>query len=171
MYGVVTFFDRSFQNVPLHLLLAADAVLQPPNCLATTRVWASARSLATTCAITIVFFSCGYLDVSVPHVRLPLTGCQAFNLAGCPIRISRYQRLFAPTPGFSQLITSFIASESQGIHRLPFFTFLLYVRFFLQICISQHVKDLLLSFIIFSYRYKLRVLLSSLSTLSFSSSN
>ena len=33
-------------------------------------VWANARSLATTSAITIVFFSSGYLDVSVPRVRL-----------------------------------------------------------------------------------------------------
>ena len=44
----------------------------------------------------------------------------AFNRSGFPIRISRDQGLFAPTPGFSQLITSFVASESQGIHRLPF---------------------------------------------------
>ena len=47
-----------------------------------------------------------------------------FHRPGCPIRISRRQGLFAPQPGFSQLITSFIASESQGIHRLPFFYFL-----------------------------------------------
>ena len=31
-------------------------------------VWTNPRSLATTCGITFVFFSCGYLDVSVPHV-------------------------------------------------------------------------------------------------------
>ena len=43
-----------------------------------------------------------------------------FNQPGCPIRKSWNQRLFAPTPGLSQLITSFFASESQGIHRLPF---------------------------------------------------
>ena len=43
---------------------------------------------------------------------------------GCPIRISTDQRLFAPPRGFSQLITSFVASESQGIHRSPFFAFL-----------------------------------------------
>ena len=49
---------------------------------------------------------------------------QAFNLPGCPIRKSGDQRLFASTPSLSQLITSFIASESQGIHRLPFLTFL-----------------------------------------------
>ena len=52
-----------------------------------------------------------------------LTEWQAFSLPGCPIRISRDQGLFAPPPGFSQLITSFVASESQGIHRLPLLTF------------------------------------------------
>ena len=51
------------------------------------------------------------------------TGWQAFNLPGCPIRKSGDQRLFASTPSLSQLITSFIASESQGIHRLPLLTF------------------------------------------------
>ena len=52
-----------------------------------------------------------------------LAGWQAFNLPGCPIRTSRDQGIFAPPPGFSQLITSFVASESQGIHRLPLLTF------------------------------------------------
>ena len=42
---------------------------------------------------------------------------------GCPIRKSRDQRIFAPTPGLSQLITSFIASVSQGIRHAPFVTF------------------------------------------------
>ena len=35
-------------------------------------VWADPRSLATTCGIIIIFSSYGYLDVSVPHVRLPV---------------------------------------------------------------------------------------------------
>ena len=86
----------------------------------TSPVWALARSLATTCAIIVIFFSCGYLDVSVPHVRSLLTVWLAFNQPGCPIRISWDQGLFAPPPSFSQLITSFVATESQGIHRLPF---------------------------------------------------
>ena len=34
------------------------------------------------------------------------------------------QRLFAPTHGLSQLITSFIASVSQGIRHAPFPTFI-----------------------------------------------
>src|SRR5574344_1518911 len=33
---------------------------------------------------------------------------------GCPIRTFRDQGLFAPPPDFSQLITSFFASESHG---------------------------------------------------------
>ena len=49
---------------------------------------------------------------------------------GCPIRIFTDQRLFAPPRNFSQLITSFIVSESQGIPRTPLLTFfyLLYLQ-------------------------------------------
>lgn len=43
-----------------------------PNIAVTTLVWASPRSLATTYGITIVLFSYGYLDVSVPRVRFPV---------------------------------------------------------------------------------------------------
>ena len=39
---------------------------------ATISVWAAPRSLATTYGITFVFFSYGYLDVSVPRVRSTL---------------------------------------------------------------------------------------------------
>eukprot|EP00495_Collosphaeridae_sp_1-RS-2012_P007300 TRINITY_DN7014_c0_g1_i1.p1 TRINITY_DN7014_c0_g1~~TRINITY_DN7014_c0_g1_i1.p1 ORF type:complete len:69 (+),score=12.42 TRINITY_DN7014_c0_g1_i1:91-297(+) len=41
-----------------------------PNKSVNSLVWASARSLAATSAITIVFYSSGYLDVSVLRVRL-----------------------------------------------------------------------------------------------------
>ena len=40
-----------------------------PGHAVTPPVWATPRSLATTCGITVVFSSCGYLDVSVPRVR------------------------------------------------------------------------------------------------------
>ena len=52
--------------------------------------------------------------------------CHSFRMTGCPIRKSSDQRLFAPTRSLSQLITSFIASESQGIRHAPFFTFLIH---------------------------------------------
>ena len=42
-----------------------------PGDASTTPVWAPPLSLATTRGITVVLFSCGYLDVSVPRVRLP----------------------------------------------------------------------------------------------------
>ena len=41
-----------------------------PKDAVTSLVWAIPCSLATTYGITIVFFSYGYLDVSVPRVRL-----------------------------------------------------------------------------------------------------
>ena len=41
---------------------------------------------------------------------------------GCPIRISEGPRVFAPRLGFSQLVTSFLASESLGIPPAPLFT-------------------------------------------------
>jgi hypothetical protein len=39
---------------------------------------------------------------------------------GCPIRTSRDRRSLASPPGFSQRATSFIASQCQGIHQMPF---------------------------------------------------
>ena len=39
---------------------------------------------------------------------------------GCPIRTSAGQWVFAPRRGFSQLVASFVASESLGILHAPF---------------------------------------------------
>ena len=54
----------------------------------------------------------------------PLIRCHTFRVAGSPIRTPADLRLFAPPRGFSQLVTSFVASESQGIPRTPFLDFL-----------------------------------------------
>ena len=75
----------------------------------------------------------------------------AFNQPGYPIRISRDQRLFAPPPSFSQLITSFFASESLGIHRLPFFYFFILTSQF-SYTIIQSLHDTV-GFFIFSSFY------------------
>ena len=88
-----------------------------------------------------------------------------FRMTGCPIRRSADQRLCAPPRGFSQLVTSFIASESLGIRRAPFltsgaahpltgrraYTFgclrastaRTYARFSFLYCLSHHVIELL----------------------------
>ena len=84
-----------------------------------TLVLAPPLSLATTYGITIVFFSCRYLDVSVPyvsphytyHAMIPAFLSQVSSL----IRISTDLWLFAPPRSFSQLVTSFIGSWYQGI--------------------------------------------------------
>ena len=52
-----------------------------------------------------------------------------FSILGFPIRKSADQFVFANTRSLSQLITSFIASESQGIPRVPFLTFFYACRF------------------------------------------
>ena len=71
-----------------------------------------------------VFSSSGYLDVSVPRVRPSKIAVPESPPAGCPIRKSAHQRVFAPTRGLSQLVTSFVASESLGILHAPFSPFL-----------------------------------------------
>ena len=58
-----------------------------------------------------------------PALASNQVGWHSFRMPGCPIRKSSDQRSFAPTRSLSQLITSFIASESQGIRHAPLFTF------------------------------------------------
>ena len=47
-------------------------------------VWAPPRSLAATWGITVVFSSCGYLDVSVPRVRPHFRGYRTSLCGGLP---------------------------------------------------------------------------------------
>ncbi len=101
--------------------------------------WASPLSLAATNGISVDFFSCRYLDVSVPRVRLFTLWVQVkiprYQIYLSSLSIERlvlkinlvagwvapfgnpglYGRL-SPHPGLSQTATSFIASYRQGIH-------------------------------------------------------
>ena len=71
-------------------------------------------------------FPAGTKMFQFPALASCYARCHSFRMPGCPIRKSSDQRLFAPTRSLSQLITSFIASESQGIRHAPFFTFLIH---------------------------------------------
>ena len=62
---------------------------------------------------------CCFLFLQVLRCFSSLRWPPPFRIPGCPIRRSAGQGLFAPRRGFSQLITSFVASESQGIHQTP----------------------------------------------------
>ena len=61
-------------------------------------VWALPVSLATTQGIIIIFFSSGYLDVSVPRVGSLLLVWCTFSTTGCPIRKSRDISLVCSSP-------------------------------------------------------------------------
>ena len=82
-------------------------------------VWPLPRSLATTCGISVDFFSSPYLDVSVQAVSLIYLWIQ-YMMYGLlhtdfSIRKSADQWIFAPPRSLSQLIASFIGSQCQGI--------------------------------------------------------
>lgn len=92
---------------------------QPEPRYARIPVWAPPRSLAATGGIVVTFSSCGYLDVSVPRVRLRNLRMTGSLPPGCPIRTSAGQCAFATRRSFSQLVTSFFASRSLGILHAP----------------------------------------------------
>ena len=98
------------------------AVLQPPGRRNAPGLGSSPFARHYLGNSYIGFFSSGYLDVSVPPVG---DGCPstASRQLGCPIRIPADQRLFAAPHSFSQLTTSFIASECPGIHTCALLTF------------------------------------------------
>ena len=82
LYGTFTLYGSNF-HYDSSSFYNQTSQSYNPDIAATTSVWANARSLATTCAITFVFFSCGYLDVSVPHVCLPF-GMSYLQYDGLP---------------------------------------------------------------------------------------
>ena len=129
-YGGLTLYAGASQRLPIRITPDNAGPTTPRHLR--TAVWAPPLSLATTRGIIIIFSSSGYLDVSVPRVR-PAEhtpgGPDPHGSVGCPIRIPRDQRSLAPPPGFSQLATSFLASDSLGIPRAPFFRFLALDRY------------------------------------------
>ena len=83
--------------------------------------WPGPRSLVTTNGVSVDVLSSGYLDISVYRVCFTIL-CIQIEMTlrpGFPIRISADQSLLAAPHGFSQRVTSFIASQRQGIHQMP----------------------------------------------------
>ena len=112
------FPDRSARSVRYY-----GVVLQPRSCRNTRGLGSSpfARHYwgNHVCFLFLRVLRC----FSSPRWPPNLIGCHPFRMTGCPIRKSADQRSFAPPRGLSQLITSFVASESQGIRHAPFLTF------------------------------------------------
>jgi hypothetical protein len=114
-------YSRTTSSITRTGLSPTKARLSKRFRLSQNRHWPGPRSLATTNGVSVDVLSSGYLDVSVPRVRLAIL-CIQMTIplrVGFPIRKSTDQRLFAPTRSLSQRTTSFIASQRQGIHRMP----------------------------------------------------
>ena len=79
--------------------------------------WPGPRSLVTTNGVSVDVLSSSYLDISVRWVCLPCGINQ--NGLGFPIRKSADQSLLTAPHSLSQRVTSFIASQRQGIHQMP----------------------------------------------------
>ena len=149
-YRTITVYGPIFQRVLLTKFLATSWSYNP-NIAVTTLVWANPRSLATTRGIINLFsLPTGTKMFQFPALASCYARCHSFRMTGCPIRKSSDQRLFAPARSLSQLITSFIASESQGIRHAPLLTFFqtFYSRTgigsriasFYQYCVLEHVR-------------------------------
>ena len=118
-------YGCTFQNILLTNFLATAWSYNPTHAV-TWMVWAVPRSLATTGGIIHLFsLPAGTKMFQFPALASIIDGCYLFKVTGCPIRRFTDQGLFAPPRDLSQLITSFIASESQGIRHAPFPTFLI----------------------------------------------
>ena len=110
-YGALTLSSRPSHAV---LLASSDRDVCPQPRRINPPVWPPPRSLATTCGISVDFFSSPYLDVSVqavPSVYL----CVQYTVhelshADCSIRTSADRCLLATPRSFSQLVTSFFGS-------------------------------------------------------------
>ncbi len=82
------------------------------------------NSLAATFGISVDFSSSGYLDVSVPGLPPVAMYSQqdTCNARGFPHSEIPDSKGYYPNLGLSQVITSFIASDCQGIHRVRLVT-------------------------------------------------
>ena len=108
MYGVITHYDQAFHPVPLSPHQSAGP-----------------RSLVATRGVSIDFFSSGYLDISVPRVRLATLYIQVAippKRWVSPFGHPRIKACLSAPRGFSQTSTSFIAFCRQGIHRVRLVT-------------------------------------------------
>ena len=121
VYGTITLCRASSQKLQLRICIIMS-VLQPRCCRNNTGLgsYAFARHYLRNhyCFLFLCLLRC-FSSAGLRFLHY------TFSIVGFPIRISADHVLFANPRSFSQLITSFIASESQGNPRVPFLTFFL----------------------------------------------
>ena len=118
-YGAVTLCGGDFQRLPLRELWQSRGPITPP--LPKQRRFGLLPFRSPLLGESRLFSSPAGTKMFQFPAFACLAACRAFNAAGFPIRTPADQRSFAPTRGFSQLVASFIASWSLGIHHTPLF--------------------------------------------------
>ena len=118
-----------FPEHSAHQLSCHDVVLQPHTCRNMGGLGCSPFARQYWGNHCLFSFPAGTKMFQFPALAFHIVEWYLFKVPGCPIRKSADQRSFAPTRSLSQLITSFIASESQGIRHVPLLTF----------CLTDHV--------------------------------
>src|SRR5699024_8870212 len=118
-YGAITLYGAPSQALPVSRIRIMRA-LQPRRCRNSTGLGSSrfARHYSGN--------HCYFLFLRVLRCfsspGSPPCGYHASSMVGCPIRTPADQLLFADPRRLSQLIASFVASESLGIPHTPLFT-------------------------------------------------
>ena len=134
-YRAITVSGRTFQIVLLTRCLATSRSYNPASAVTDNGLGSSpfARHYwGNHCLFSV---PAGTKMFQFPALASIIDGWYLFKVPGCPIRKSADRRSFAPPRGLSQLITSFIASESQGIRHAPLLTFLVtFTHIFLNMC-------------------------------------
>ncbi len=129
-YGAITRYGTTFQWLPVRSCSNVVA-LQPRHRRNGTGLgWSDfARRYSRNhyCFLLLRVLRC----FSSPG--LPPCGYYIFNIVGCPIRIPADQLVCANPRSFSQLIASFIASESLGIPHTLLFSLLCYLSFLMSL--------------------------------------
>ena len=128
MYRTITFYGATFQMQFHYIYVFHVTVLQPSSSTPLEFGLFPVRSPLLRKSLNCFLFLRVLRCFSSPGS--PPFGYPVFNGMGFPIRKSTDHKSFAPPRSLSQLITSFIASESQGIHHTPLFAFVSSISFF-----------------------------------------
>ena len=122
VYGTITPYGPTFQmGSTTHA--ESTSWSYNPGRAETLPVWAVPSSLATTRGITTCFLFLQVLRCFSSLGWHPSQGIPASPGWVAPFGNPRITGYYAPPRGLSQPIASFVASESQGIHRTPLVTF------------------------------------------------
>ena len=128
-YWTITVYGHIFQSVLFTICIQCRGPTTPATPCDATGLGCSPFARHYWGNHCLFSFPAGTKMFQFPALAFHIVEWYLFKVPGCPIRKSADQRSFAPTRSLSQLITSFIASESQGIRHVPLLTF----------CLTDHV--------------------------------